>query len=63
MPRRTDGSGPGAPGVRIACVAEVGPVPAEQPTGLLGRAPLVLSLLLDGPLGQGFRLEPLVRDR
>ncbi len=37
--------------------------PPEQSTGLLGPAPLVESLLLDGPLGKGFRLESVVRDR
>src|SRR5271157_4811103 len=36
---------------------------SEQSTGLIGPAPLVLSLLRDGPLGKRFRLESLVRDR
>ena len=35
----------------------------EQPAGLVGPTPLVASLLLNGPLGKGLRLESLVRDR
>src|SRR5450759_4764755 len=35
----------------------------ERSTGLVGPAPFVVSLLLDGALGKRFRLESLVRDR
>ncbi len=36
---------------------------SEQSAWLVGPAPLVLPLLLDGPLGKGLHLESLVRDR
>jgi len=36
---------------------------SEQPAWLVWPPPLVLSLLLDRPLGKGFHLESLVRDR
>jgi len=37
--------------------------PSEQSGRLVGPVQFEVSLLLNGPLGQGFRLEPLVRNR